>query len=950
MKKSIYYYISMWVFIFLLTPFLSLQAQQTVKLELFTSGNCGMCKDRIEKAAAGDGVKQATWDAATQILTVEINPLLTNKEDIKKRVAKVGHDIDGLLADDETHANLHACCIYERVQKNNTKVIVEDGHEVWKVAGACGMCKARIEKMAQGDGLISANWSAETQELTLKFDPKSYNTDAAKSRILESGHDVNGELANQDAYSKLPACCLYKDKNNPHFAKDEEPLLVGVVVQENERGDLTPMPNTNIHWLENTQTKTVTDSDGVFNIPYIKDFKNLMVSYAGFDTQQVLVENIDNMLVVKFQGNRIAEVTVSARRSSNFISSAGANRIETLTSAELFKAACCDLSESFETNASVEVVNSDAVTGSKQIQMLGLSGNYTQLTVENLPGPRGLATPLGLNSIAGTWIESIQISKGIGSVVNGYENMTGQINVELKKPDASEKALFNFYINEMGRSDVNLNLSHSLNSKWSTGILLHDNFHYNKNVNQSHNGFRDIPTGNVFSGINRWKYDNGLGLIAQFGIKYLKDDRIGGQIDFDPKQNTINPTHYGIGYDIDRFEFFGKLGYIFPEKTHRSIGLQVSASHYNQDSYFGNRDYIANQQSFYGNLIYQDIIGTTQHKIRAGISGQFDKYEENIMSQYFERNEIVPGAFAEYTFIPNTEFDIVAGFRADYHNRLGMFYTPRLHVRYQPHQQTVIRLSAGKGHRTANIFAENIAAFASSRTINIMSDGNSKGAYGLDPEIVWNVGLSVDQQFYVGNLPFNLSLEYFRNDFTNQIVIDYENPREINFYNLKGSSYANSFQTELRVTPFPRFELRTAYRLYDIKTTYGDELLEKPLVAKHRGFLNAAYQTADKNWSFDYTLNVVGQKRLPSTVENPVNYQLDDYSKSYITMNAQITKHFNYKRPFDVYLGAENFNNFYQKNPILGHDQPFGPYFDSSMVWGPLTGRMIYAGIRLSVL
>src|SRR5690606_26726331 len=312
---------------------------------------------------------------------------------------KVGHDIDGLLADDETHANLHACCIYERVQKNNTKVIVEDGHEVWKVAGACGMCKARIEKMAQGDGLISANWSAETQELTLKFDPKSYNTDAAKSRILESGHDVNGELANQDAYSKLPACCLYKDKNNPHFAKDEEPLLVGVVVQENERGDLTPMPNTNIHWLENTQTKTVTDSDGVFNIPYIKDFKNLMVSYAGFDTQQVLVENIDNMLVVKFQGNRIAEVTVSARRSSNFISSAGANRIETLTSAELFKAACCDLSESFETNASVEVVNSDAVTGSKQIQMLGLSGNYTQLTVENLPGPRGLATPLGLNSI-----------------------------------------------------------------------------------------------------------------------------------------------------------------------------------------------------------------------------------------------------------------------------------------------------------------------------------------------------------------------------------------------------------------------------------------------------------------------------------------------------------------------------------------------------------------------
>lgn len=931
-------------------------AQNSQKIELFTSGNCGMCKDRIEKAANGTGVKSANWDAATQILTLEINNKLTNKEDIKKRVADVGHDIDGLLANDQTYSNLHACCIYDRVQKNNSKKIIKEGHEVWKVAGVCGMCKTRIEKMAQGDGLISATYQIDKQELELQFDPVKYDPEAAQERILQSGHDVNGQMANQESYHALPACCLYKDVNNPHIQSnhsdqsDQEKTVVGVVVQENEKGELTPIPHASISWIEDPLIKTQTDSDGVFNITHKDNLKNLQVSFAGFEPQKVQVEDINNMLVVRFQGNKIAEVTISGRRSSNFISTAGANRIETLTSAELFKAACCDLSESFETNASVEVVNSDAVTGSKQIQMLGLSGNYTQLTVENLPGPRGLASPLGLSSIAGTWIESIQISKGIGSVVNGYENMTGQINVELKKPDASEKALFNLYINEMGRSDVNLNLAYKLNANWSTAVLLHDNFNYNKNINTSHNGFRDVPTGNIFSGINRWKYENGMGFIAQFGLKYLKDDRVGGEIDFNPNQDRNQPSHYGIGYDISRFEVFGKLGYIFPERRHRSIGLQFSASNYDQDSYFGLREYKSQQQSLYGNLIYQDIIGTTQHKIRGGISAQLDKYDEFLINTNFKRTEVVPGVFGEYTYLPHENLDVVAGFRMDYNNLYGWFYTPRLHMRYQPLNQTIFRLSAGKGHRTANIFAENIAALASSRIINVQNTGHLEAAYGLSPEIIWNVGVSVDQHFHLFNLPGSLSLEYYRNDFTNQVVIDYENPREINFYNLQGKSYANSFQTEFRITPLPRFELRTAYRLYDIKTTYQDQLLEKPLVAKHRGFFNAGYQTANKNWSFDYTLNIVGQKRLPSTIGNPVSYQLPEYSKTYTTMNAQITKHFNYFRPFDIYVGAENFGNFYQKNPIIAHDQPFGQYFDSSLVWGPLTGRMIYAGIRLSVL
>src|SRR4030095_3465049 len=293
-------------------------------------------------------------------------------------------------------------------------------------------------------------------------------------------------------------------------------------------------------------------------------------------------------------------------------------RIATITSKELLKAACCNLSESFETNASVDVSYSDAVTGAKQIQLLGLSGNYTQLTVENLPGPRGLATPLGLNSIAGPWIEGIQLSKGTGSVVNGYESIAGQINVELKKPESAERLYANGYVNSMGKADLNLNLAHKFDNKWSTALLLHDDFLFNKvDMNMDH--FRDMPTANQFSAINRWKFDNAKGLMIQFGAKALVDDKTGGEMDFE-KEHKLTSHHYGLGIKTNRYEGFAKIGYVFPEKKYKSIGLQLSTFQHRQDSYFGLTTYDARQDNFYSNLIYQDVIGNSKHKYRTGLS------------------------------------------------------------------------------------------------------------------------------------------------------------------------------------------------------------------------------------------------------------------------------------------------------------------------------------------
>ena len=409
---------------------------------LNVAGNCGMCKSRIEKAAKDAGASFASWDAATQLLKVTMCPTETTANTIKERIAGAGHDVDGIRADDNVYNELPGCCLYTRMAQEGateTPSSPSDNMVSFEVAGVCGMCKSRIEKAAEGTGLEKAYWDANTQLLTLAFLPGKFDVEKAKQRILAVGHDVEDRTADQVAYKNLPACCHYHDENNPHKIQGmedhhhedghQEHTVTGVIMQEDNRGQLTPIESANIYWLEDDGVNTRSDASGVFKINHESGFKHLVVSYAGHQPDTLTIINPHEVVVVTAKNNVLAEVTVSARRSSNYIAALSPTRLEVLTGQELFKAACCDLSESFETNASVDVVSSDAVTGSKQIQMLGLSGIYTQLTVESLPAPRGLATPLGLNSIAGTWIESIQIGKGIGSVVNGFENIAGQINV-----------------------------------------------------------------------------------------------------------------------------------------------------------------------------------------------------------------------------------------------------------------------------------------------------------------------------------------------------------------------------------------------------------------------------------------------------------------------------------------------------------------------------------------
>ena len=840
----------------------------------------------------------------------------------------------------------HTYILFLCLTSLSTTLIAQDAKNekftstVFKVFGACEECKDRIELAIKVRGVRLGIWNVETKMLILEYDSTVISLEKIQNKIVAVGHDLETKKANDKVYNNLDACCHYRE-----MAEEEVKRVKGVVLQENSKGKFEPMPNASVYWL-GTRKGVITDSLGVFEINTDTSTQQLIISYTGFKADTLTVVHANDLKVIMASKGQLNEVTIFSRQLGSFIPYLNPIRTQVMTGTELLKAACCNLSESFETNPSVDVSYNDAVTGSKQIQMLGISGNYTQLTVENLPGPRGLATPLGLNSIAGPWIESIQLTKGTGSVVNGFESIAGQINVELKKPESAEKLLGNIYVNDQGKTDLNLNVATKLNEKWATALLLHDNF-MNNALDMNMDGFKDMPTGNTFSLVNRYKYDNSNGVLAQFGVKVLNDQKVGGETSFNENSDKYTQKRYGLAINTQRYELFGKLGYVFPQQKFKSIGFQFNASDYQQASYFGLTNYNANQQSFYTNLIYQSIINSTIHKFRTGFSFQYDKYNEDYNLNSYVRKEIVPGTFFEYTYTPNDQWSLVAGIRGDNNNIYGSFITPRLNIRYEPVIGTVFRLSAGKGQRTANIFAENNSLFVSQRSLMIMGQNNS-GAYSLNPEISWNKGISLDQKFNVFNNPATLSLDYFRNDFKNQVVVDIETAKKIHIYNLAGKSYSNSFQAEVNMTPFTKLDIRVAYRYFDVKQTYSGNLLDRPFIAKHRAFLSVDYAT-NNDWKFNYTVTFNGKKRIVDPYESYVSFIPPTSSPSYYLMNAQVSKSFGNNNPMDIYVGVENISNFFQQNTIISADDPFGPNFDASMIWGPVTGRMLYVGWRIKI-
>ena len=658
---------------------------------------------------------------------------------------------------------------------------------------------------------------------------------------------------------------------------------------------------------------------------------------------------------------RIDEVQVVQRRKPVVKSRTSAFDTEKISADQLCTAACCNLSESFENSASVDVAYADAATGAKQIRLLGLSGTYVQLLTENTPGIRGLAQSFGMEYIPGPWMNSIQVSKGTSSVINGYEAMTGQINVEFLKPQTSDHLTINAMLNRETHAELNLTGAWDIDERCSTGILAHGQgmgleFDHNKD------GFLDMPKNYQANIMNRWYIKDG-DYTGQVLVRGIYDRRIAGQTTYTRQQfEQEGKTPYGIDLRTRRIDGFIKNGYVFDHATNMSIGIITAGSYHGQSNDYGPKTWNASQANAYLNAIFQtnfenpeiDPEDNHEHKLSAGLSANYDRFNESVsvLNWTSVSNEVTPGIFAEYTYMYKEKLTLLAGIRGDYSTRYGFFVTPRMNIRYAPFEWWTLRGSVGLGYRSPNVIADNAGFLVGNRDWKLPAN--------IAQERALNSGATMTFYIPIGKKELQLSGEYYYTKFMDGVIADVDRDRHaVYLYNIRENklhSFAHNWQVEATMEILRGWNMTLAFRYTDVRqSTFNTavheyQLREKPLQNRFKGIITTSYQTPLKKWQFDFTAQFNGPGRMPDGFVIPVGssqYTVSDLGvinhKWYPQLMAQVTKYF---RTCSIYVGAENMTNFTQDNPIISADNPTEPNFDASMVWAPTHGWKLYLGFR----
>ena len=642
------------------------------------------------------------------------------------------------------------------------------------------------------------------------------------------------------------------------------------------------------------------------------------------------------------EGQHIGDVVV-VRKKKGVSRMGGAVNGQLIGKDELFKAACCNLGESFVTNPSVDVNYSDPATGASQIKLLGLSGKYVQMLTENLPDFRGASMPYSLSYVPGPWMNSIQVSKGNSSVRNGYEAMTGQINVEYLKPEAEEGMSVELYTEDNWSIETNAEGNVHLNDRLSTQFFGH--FNNDRCYDSDGDGFQQMPTMRQYNFMNRWAY-LGDRYIFHGGLSYLNEKRESGQMEEHATENQTEPL-FRVGINTHRYSGYMKHALVLNREHNTSIALMAEGTLHDMDSHFGRKIYNVDEKNAYAQLLFETDI-TKMHNLSLGASLNHDYLDQWVRYTHDEsaatvksvEKETTPGAYAQYTFNYNGILTAMAGLRVDHSSVYGTFVTPRLHVKWQPCNLLGIRASVGKGYRTAHALAENNYLLASGRTLVVGDD--------LKQEQAWNYGVSTAFNIPLWGRNLTLNAEYYYTHFISQVDVDYDyDPTVLLIDNIKGKSYSHTFQVDASYEIFKGMSLTAAYRRNIVKGVYGGVLTDRALQGKWKGLLSASYKTPLGKWQFDATLQLNGGGRMP----NP--YKQDDGTdswersfKSFEQLTAQVTRWF---RHFSVYVGCNNITDFTQKTPVYHAHHPWSSSFEPTMVWAPTDRRMFYAGLRVNL-
>ncbi len=672
------------------------------------------------------------------------------------------------------------------------------------------------------------------------------------------------------------------------------------------------------------------------------------------DTSGIYGDRQDSLSATVFVG----------KQAANYLSKGKELRTEVISTAGLRKLACCSLAESFENSASVTVGYSDAITGARQIRLLGLSGIYTQMLDENRPTMRGIASPFGLSYVPGQWLESIQVAKGLSSVTNGVESITGQINTEYLKPTDEKPLYVNTSVMNDTKTDFNIASSLQMGEKWSTVLLGHVSGNF-KTFDHNHDGFMDDPQMLQFNFANRWFYYGDKAQV-RFGIRALHDNRQGGQTGYDHETYRLD-TSSPWGSDISNslFNAYVKVGVPLAEDNSRNFAIVADYTLADIDSWFGASSYKATQNSTFVNLLYQNDFSDA-HKLTLALGGTADRYDETLVRTVREQSRrpgdtsngfYNMGLSGEYTFHAGDKFSSIAALRGEWYNGDGIMIVPRLTLKYAPVDFLVMRANGGRGLRRSLPLTDNIGVFSTGKSFIGTYDSHvleDAWTFGGNLTFYLPFGVSKDNTY--------LSLDYFGTRFAKQMIVDYEHvPNAIDFYTVNGGhSYTNSYQADFNIEPFRRFTLTATFRYTDaMEDLVYRGMSEKPLVSRYKGVLNLQYATNLSKWVFDFTASLNGKARvydfMKGVRDNDGNVLYKEgYSPAYPLLYLQVTRKF---KGFEVYLGAENLGNFRQDKVILGADagshpgmvDPSSPSFDASGIWGPIMGTKVYLGVRYTL-
>lgn len=716
-------------------------------------------------------------------------------------------------------------------------------------------------------------------------------------------------------------------------------IVKGTVFQIDKDGLNSPLPGATIKLL-NTKIGSISNSNGQFQIDlkFADTNKLLVVSFIGFESDTTLLDGMLNDYEITLEPliTNSKEVQITAEKSAQSVGLKTLKQ-EFITGKLFRRSACCALSEAFEKNASAEVAYSDALTGVKQIKLLGLKGEYSYLLTETIPIFSGLTSKYALEYTPPTWLEGISITKGASSVSSGYEGITGQINLEYKKPFDMSPFEGNVYVNSSNRIDLNLSSAIKVNEKLSTGIFVSGR---NSNLKEDHNndGFIDVPLNKQINIANRWIYVTD-GFEAQLFARGLNDEYNSGQVNFIDKIST--PLNYGSSTKISRYEFFTKMAKLETETDHLSLALILSGSTDSISSFSGLKSFDTKEDKFNAKFILKSEIGIHEEDYYTfGMSylyrNQIGNYNEKVNKFKIDEKESVVGLFAELNYKPFDQISFIAGFRADQHNNYGTLLTPRFHLKYDLSDLFKVRFSLGYGYHAASVIGENPNVLSSARLLKINN---------LEIESALNIGSSINTTLELFEIPFIFDLDFYSTNFVNQVIADYDSSIDsIIFKNVKNESYTNNYQAQVSFNLIPELELAFAYRYNDIKSIFGNEKLIQPLQSPGRILVTGSYLSHKKDFQFDGTLIWNSSGRLPNFIYS--HETNENTFKNFFRFNLQVTKKFG---ELEFYIGGENLSNFTQHQPIIESSNPFSDNFDASMIWGPLEGRMFYFGSRFKL-